>query len=192
MYIKSNKIIIFSAPSGAGKTTIAKEILKRITSLEFSVSACSREMRAGEKEGVDYYFLSVDEFKKKIELDEFLEWQEVYPGSFYGTLKSEVERIWSKGKNVIFDVDTFGGLNIKKMYGNKALALFIKTDTFETLEKRLKARGTENVESMNKRMTKAKLELAHSNEFDRIIINENLEKAINEVYNIIYNFLNTN
>jgi guanylate kinase len=185
----NGKVIIFSAPSGAGKTTIAKEILRMIPSLEFSVSACSRPMRKDEKDGKDYYFLSVDDFKNMINNDEFPEWQEVYPGSFYGTLKSEIERIWKDGKNVMFDVDTFGGLNIKRFYKEKALSVFIKTKSFEILMERLKARGTETEESMKKRMDKARIELAHSDEFDKIIINDNLQKAINEAYSIITEFL---
>jgi guanylate kinase len=186
----SSKVIIFSAPSGAGKTTIAKEILKRIPSLEFSVSACSREMRKDERDGKDYYFLTVEDFKNKINNNEFLEWEEVYPGSYYGTLKSEVERIWKEGKNVIFDVDTVGGLNIKKIYQNKALAIFIKTASVEVLEERLLSRGTETEESMKKRMDKAATELSYSDQFDKIIINENLETAINDAYLIITDFLN--
>ena len=158
----SGKVIIFSAPSGAGKTTIAKEILRRIPNLEFSVSACSRPIRKGEKDGVDYYFLTIEDFKRKIDNDEFLEWQEVYPGSYYGTLKSEMQRIWNDGKNVMFDVDTFGGINIKKIYKDKALSIFIKTPTIETLEERLKARGTETEDSLKKRMDKAKIELSYS------------------------------
>jgi len=185
----SGKIVIFSAPSGAGKTTIAKEILRRIPNLEFSVSACSRPIRKGEKEGVDYYFLSVEDFKRKIDNNEFLEWQQVYPGSYYGTLKSEMQRIWNDGKNVMFDVDTFGGINIKNEYREKALSIFIKTITIETLEARLNARGTETADSLKKRMDKAKIELSHSNEFDKIIINDNLDKAIEEAYNTITNFL---
>ena len=186
----SGKIIIFSAPSGAGKTTIAKEILKRIPELIFSVSACSRPMRNGERDGVDYYFLSVEDFKKKIDNNEFLEWQEVYPGSYYGTLKKEVERIWQEGKNVMFDVDTFGGINIKNIYKEKALSIFIKTLTPEILNERLTSRGTESQDSLKKRMDKANIELSHSNEFDKIIINDNLNKAIEEAYTTITEFLN--
>jgi guanylate kinase len=187
-----NKVIIFSAPSGAGKTTIAKEILKRIPNLEFSVSACSRPIRKGEKEGVDYYYLTVEDFKRKIDNNEFLEWQQVYPGSYYGTLKSELQRIWDDGKNVMFDVDTFGGINIKNIYKDKALAIFIKTPTIEILEERLKARGTETKDSLKKRMDKAKIELSLSDKFDKIIINDNLEKAINDAYTTITQFLTTN
>lgn len=187
-----NKIIIFSAPSGAGKTTIAKEILKKIPSLLFSVSACSRPRRNGEREGVDYYFLTTEEFKSKIDNKEFLEWQEVYPGSFYGTLKAEVERIWNKGKNVMFDVDTFGGINIKNIFKEKALSIFIKTPTVDTLMDRLEARRTETEDSLKKRMDKAKIELSYSDKFDKIIINDNLNKAIEEAYIIITNFLNNN
>ncbi len=185
----SGKIIIFSAPSGAGKTTIAKEILRRIPNLEFSVSACSRPKRKGEKDGVDYYFLTTGEFIQKIDNNEFLEWQEVYQGSFYGTLKSEMERIWNDEKNVMFDVDTLGGINIKNIYKDKALSIFIKTPTIEILEARLKARGTETEDSMNKRMDKAKIELSLSDKFDRIIINNNLENAIEEAFCIITEFL---
>ncbi len=185
----SNKVIIFSAPSGAGKTTIAKDILIRIPDLEFSVSACSRPKRKGEKDGVDYYFLSVEEFKNKIKNGEFLEWEEVYPGSFYGTLKTEVERIWNNGRDVMFDIDTFGGLNVKRIYKEKALSIFIITSSVEVLENRLRARGTETEDSMKKRMDKAKLELSHSTEFDKIIINDKLQDAIDEAYRTIKDFL---
>jgi guanylate kinase len=184
-----NKVIIFSAPSGAGKTTIAKDILKRISSLEFSVSACSRPKRKDEKEGVDYYFLSVDEFKRKINNDEFLEWQEVYPGSFYGTLKTEVERIWNNDKDVMFDIDTFGGLNVKNIFKEKALSIFIITSSVEVLENRLRSRNTETEDSLKKRMDKAKIELSRSTEFDKIIVNDRLKDAIDEAYKTITNFL---
>jgi guanylate kinase len=186
----SGKVVIFSAPSGAGKTTIAKEILNRITNLEFSVSACSRAMRKGERQGKDYYFLTVEDFKQKIENNEFLEWQEVYPGNFYGTLNSEMERIWNDGKNVMFDVDTFGGINIKNIYKDKALAIFIKTPTTDTLRQRLISRGTETDDSLKKRMEKAEIELSLSAKFDKVIINDDLNKAIEEAYTTITDFLN--
>ncbi|HNS30179.1 MAG TPA: guanylate kinase, partial [Tenuifilaceae bacterium] len=136
----NGKLFIFSAPSGSGKTTIVKRLLGQIPELEFSISACSRPKREGEVNGRDYHFLSVDEFKKRIEADEFVEWEEVYPGSFYGTLKSEVERIWQKGHHVVFDVDVKGGLNIKRLYGHRALAIFVMPPSIEELQKRLELR----------------------------------------------------
>ena len=149
------KLIIFSAPSGSGKTTIVKHLLRKIPGLNFSVSATSREPRAGESDGKDYYFLSEAAFRNKIRNNEFLEWEEVYPGIFYGTMKSEVERIRNEGKHVVFDVDVVGGLNIKKYYGDEALAVFIRPPSVEELRKRLQTRSTEPEEKINMRVTKA-------------------------------------
>ena len=185
----NKKLIIFSAPSGAGKTTIVKELLNSGLNLEFSISACSRPKRSNEIDGKDYYFLSVDEFKNKIANNEFLEWEEVYKDNYYGTLKSEVERIWAKGNYVIFDVDVIGGLNIKKYYKEKALSVFIMPPSLKLLEERLKKRSTESEENQKKRLDKAKLELSYEKKFDEIIVNDNLKTAINEAKNIIKDFL---
>lgn len=184
------KLIIFSAPSGAGKTTIVHHLLKVFPDLEFSVSACSREMRKGEQYGVDYYFLSVDEFKEKIERGEFVEWEEVYKDNFYGTLRSEVERIWKKGKHVIFDVDVIGGINLKKQFGANALSVFVMPPSIEHLENRLKSRETETPESIARRMGKAEQELKTANQFDKIILNDKLEHAFEEAERIVEDFLN--
>lgn len=183
------KLIIFSAPSGSGKTTIVHRILESRSDLEFSVSACSRTIRANEKDGVDYYFMSADEFRKKIQNNEFLEWEEVYENSFYGTLKSEVERIWNKGKHVIFDVDVKGGLNIKN-YGKKnALAIFVMPPSLEELETRLKKRSTETPESLKKRLDKAAYEMTFADKFDIVIINDDLEKAVDKAKKATGNFI---
>lgn len=174
------KLVIFSAPSGAGKTTIVHHLLSVIPELQFSVSACSRPKRADEKHGVDYYFITVDEFKRKIEKDEFVEWEEVYKNNFYGTLKSEIDRIWSLGKHVIFDVDVVGGLNLKKRFGDKALAVFVMPPSIQSLEERLKKRETETPESIARRMGKAEWELKTAEEFDKIILNADLSTAFKE------------
>jgi guanylate kinase len=183
------KLIIFSAPSGAGKTTIVKALLQSQLNLEFSISAASREKRPKEVHGKDYYFISADEFRKKIASNEFLEWEEVYKDQFYGTLKSEVERIWSNGHHVIFDVDVIGGLNIKKFYGDKALAIFVMPPSVEELENRLRKRSTENEENLKKRIDKALQELTFAPKFDRIIVNDTLENAIKEAKELVENFL---
>lgn len=183
------KLIIFSAPSGAGKTTIVHHLLKQIPELQFSVSACSRPKREGEQHGADYYFLSVDEFKEKIDNDEFVEWEEVYKDNFYGTLKSEVERIWSLGRHVIFDVDVVGGLNLKKQFGEKALAVFVMPPSLEVLEERLKGRETETEESIARRMGKAEQELKTADRFDFILDNTDLQKALSEAENKVRDFL---
>lgn len=183
------KLIIFSAPSGAGKTTIVRHLLKRNLGLEFSISAASREKRPREIHGKDYYFLSVDEFKEKIKDNEFIEWEEVYRDHFYGTLKSEVERIWKNGNSVIFDVDVIGGLNIKKQYGEKALSVFVMPPSIEELKKRLTSRSTETPENLKRRIEKAEAELSFSARFDKVILNDNLEKAFEEATNIVKDFL---
>lgn len=187
--MNTGKVIIFSAPSGAGKTTIAKAILKQNPLIEFSISACSRDKRPGEQHGVDYYFLTPQEFKSKIDQEELLEWQEVYPGSYYGTLKSEVDRIWAKGHHIMFDVDTLGGLNIKSIYGEKALAIFIQPPSVESLEERLRARNTETEESLAKRMYRADFELQKASSFDVIIVNSDLETAIRQTADAINDFI---
>ncbi|MBP7507112.1 MAG: guanylate kinase [Prolixibacteraceae bacterium] len=187
--MKKGKLVIFSAPSGSGKTTIVKHLLSLNLGLEFSVSATSRQLRGNEIDGKDYYFLSTDEFKKKIEKSEFLEWEEVYEGKFYGTLKSEVERIRNKGNHVIFDVDVVGGCDIKKYFGNEALAVFVQPPSINELRNRLVARGTDTPEVIESRVAKAEYELTFAPQFDVIIVNDNLEKALAEAEKIMFNFL---
>lgn len=183
------KAIIFSAPSGAGKTTIVRALLDRSLPLEFSISACSREPRPGEIDGKDYYFLGINGFKQAVEKDEFLEWEEVYVDQFYGTLKSELTRIADKGNAVIFDVDAYGGVNIKKMLGDKALAIFIEPPSLDSLRNRLIGRGTETPEKVEMRVNKAEEELGLKEDFDLVIMNDELEKAIAEAYNAVASFL---
>lgn len=185
----TGKLVIFSAPSGAGKTTIVKKMLEKLPELQFSVSACSRKKRPGEKDGKDYYFLSVASFREKISNDEFLEWEEVYKGHFYGTLKSEISRIWDKGKHVIFDVDVVGGLNIKKYYGDKALAIFIMPPSLGHLKERLRKRSTDSEENIETRLAKAEKELKYSEQFDVIIVNNKLEKAVQEAETVVKDFI---
>ncbi len=183
------KLIIISAPSGAGKTTIVKHLLQQEFKLEFSVSATSRQPRPGEKQGRDYYFIPENEFRQKIDNQEFLEWEEVYDGIFYGTLKSEVTRILDLGKNVIFDVDVVGGLNIKKNYGSDALAIFVEPPSVEELERRLRNRSTETEQKINIRIAKAKKELESAGQFDVIIINDILPAALDETERAVSDFL---
>lgn len=183
------KLIIFSAPSGAGKTTIVRHLLEKGFDLEFSISATSREARHTETHGKDYYFLSPEDFAKKVENDEFLEWEEVYKGTSYGTLKSEVERIRNNGKNVIFDVDVIGGLNIKKYFGDEALAVFVQPPSVEELRKRLTARSTESEDKIAMRVAKAEQELSFAPQFDVIIVNDDLEKAFEEAEKVLVDFL---
>jgi len=186
---KRGKLVIVCAPSGSGKTTIVRAVLPQITALEFSVSACSRSPRQGEVDGRDYYFLSADEFRSRIDKGDFLEWEEVYPGSYYGTLKSEVQRIWENGKYVIFDVDVIGGLNIKKQYPDNSLAIFIMPPSVDELKNRLMSRGTENEESLNKRIARAEYEIGFAPDFDLTIVNDDLEIAIRETFEALNNFL---
>lgn len=185
------KLIIFSAPSGAGKTTIVRHLLDKDLNLEFSISATSRGMRHTETNGKDYYFLTPDEFRKKIDNNEFLEWEEVYAGTYYGTLKSEVERIRNNGKNVIFDVDVVGGCNIKKYYSDEALAVFVQPPSVEELRKRLISRSTDTLEVIEKRIEKAEYELTFANQFDKIIINEKLDNALNLAESLIRDFISS-
>ena len=185
----NGKVIIVSAPSGAGKTSIVKHVLDNLPELRFSTSATTRTMREGEVNGKDYHFLSVSDFKKGIERDEFLEWEEVYHNQFYGTLKSEIQRIWDEGKVVIFDVDVKGGLNIKKYFGDKALSIFVEPPTVQELENRLRKRGTETEESLRKRMEKAEYELSFAPQFDKVILNDNLDDARAEMIHTIREFL---
>lgn len=186
---QKGKLIIFSAPSGAGKTTIVKQLLQKELNLEFSVSATSREARTNEINGKDYYFLSPEDFAQKVKNGEFLEWEEVYLGTSYGTLKREVERIRNLGKNVIFDVDVVGGLNIKKFYGEQALSIFIQPPSVQELEKRLRFRSTETDEKIKVRLAKAQQELSFAYRFDVVIVNDNLEKAVKEAEETILDFL---
>ncbi len=175
------KLIIFSAPSGSGKTTIVKQLLANNPNLGFSISACTRDKRGrSEQDGQDYYFLTPDEFRKKIDEDAFVEWEEVYPGAYYGTLKSEIERIWASGKHVIFDVDVKGGLALKNYYKERALAIFVKVPSLEILEDRLRIRCTESEESLSKRIFKMKFEWAFQDKFDVVLVNDQLEEAVME------------
>lgn len=183
------KLIIFSAPSGAGKTTIVHAMLERMQELEFSISACSRDMRKGEVDGKDYYFLGLDGFRKRIAENAFLEWEEVYKEHYYGTLLSEVERIWDEGKHVIFDVDVYGGVNIKKQFPEKALAIFVMPPSVEVLEDRLRKRSTDKEENIKKRMDKARHEISKAGEFDMIIVNNDLDTAIAEALAAIKEFI---
>ena len=183
------KAIIFSAPSGAGKTTIVRYLLEKELPLLFSISACSRNRRPNEMDGKDYYFLSIDEFKAKVSNNAFVEWEEVYENNFYGTLKSEIDRIWSSHQHVVFDVDVVGGLNLKKHFGDRALSIFIEPPSLDVLFKRLKNRATENEKSLNKRIEKATQEMKFSSSFDLIIINDRLEKAKKDAFEEVSKFL---
>lgn len=183
------KLIIFSAPSGSGKTTIVKELLKNNLNLGFSISACTRDKRGrSEENGKDYYFLTPDDFREKINEGAFVEWEEVYSGAYYGTLKSEIERIWSIGKHVIFDVDVRGGLALKNYYGDRALAIFVKVPSLEILEERLRSRGTETEESLSKRIFKMKFEWSFQAKFDVVLVNNELNSAIFEAQQLLTNF----
>lgn len=186
---RKGKSIIFSAPSGAGKTTIVHYLLSQIKELEFSISACSREPRGNEVNGKDYYFIGVEGFKEKIKNNEFLEWEEVYKDNFYGTLTSELERVWEKGKVVIFDVDVIGGLNLKEKLGKDALSIFVQPPSIEALKERLKSRSTETEEKINTRISKAEFELSFSNQFDYVLLNDELDRACKEVLNVVKEFI---
>jgi guanylate kinase len=188
--MNKGKLIIFAAPSGSGKTSIVKYLLEQHLPLRFSVSATTRPKRPSEKYGEDYFFLSKNQFEDKISSGDFLEWEEVYAGTYYGTLKSEVDKLLENGENVLFDVDVLGALNIKKIYGIQALALFVKAPSVEELVERLKNRGTENEESLKRRMEKANYELSFEKEFDITIINNDLPEAQSESKKIIMNFVN--
>ena len=187
--MEQGALIIFAAPSGSGKTSIVKFLLAQQLPLKFSVSATTRPKRPDEKEGVDYFFLTKKQFREKIAAGEFLEWEEVYAGTYYGTLKSEVDKLLEKGENVIFDVDVLGALNIKKIYAEQALALFIKPPSVEALAERLKMRGTETDESLKRRIDKSTYELSFAPEFDITIINDDLEEAQNDAKQIVLNFI---
>ena len=186
-----DKFIVISAPSGAGKTSIVKHLLEEMPALSFSISACSREKRANETEGEDYYFLGVEGFKNKIEENAFLEWEQVYENQYYGTLKSEVERIWEEGKTVIFDVDVVGGLNIKNQYPENCLAIFIMPPSIEVLRERLGGRGSESEESLQKRLAKADAEIAKNQEFDKVVLNDDFQLACDELKQLITKFISS-
>ena len=189
--MKKGKLIVFSAPSGSGKTTIVRHLLKQEDlNLEFSISAATREARNGEINGKDYYFISLDEFKNHIKNDDFVEWEEVYRDNFYGTLKSEIERIWAKGKNVIFDIDVAGGLRIKHKFPEETLAVFVKPPSVDELKRRLKLRSTESEDKINMRIAKASVELATAPQFDKIIKNYDLDTAKEEAYQLVKEFIN--
>lgn len=183
------KCIIICAPSGAGKTSITKNLLQQNLKLMFSVSACTREKRVGETEGKDYYFLSPETFKQKIATNEFIEWEEVYQDQFYGTLKSEIENIWQQGNHVIFDVDVEGGLSLKNYFKEKALTIFVKAPSIEVLENRLRNRGTETEDKIQKRLAKVSKEMSYMDKFDVVVVNDDLEKAQAETYQLVNKFL---
>lgn len=183
------KLIIFSAPSGSGKSTLINYLMQQEMPLSFSVSATSRAPRGSEQHGKEYYFLTVDEFRSRIAADEFLEYEEVYPGKFYGTLKSEVERLRNNGRHVIFDVDVVGGVNIKRYYGDEALSIFIQPPSIEVLHARLVGRATDSPEVIATRVAKAEEELTYAPQFDKIVVNDVLEKAQSEVLSLVKNFL---
>lgn len=188
--MNSGKAIIFSAPSGAGKTTIVNHLIKKHPELGFSISACTRDKRGRtEVDGVDYYFLSVDDFKQRIDNEDFVEWEEVYEGNFYGTLKSEIQRIWDSGRHVIFDVDVKGGIKLKQYFGEKALAIFVKVPSIEILEQRLKDRNSESSSSLSQRLYKAKFEMTFEKEFDYILVNEDLEHSLKKAEDVVVGFL---
>ena len=185
-----SKLLIFTAPSGAGKTTVTRHLLKTFDSLAFSVSATTREARDYEEDGVHYYFLSKKEFKKKIKKKAFVEWEEVYEDQLYGTLKSEVERLWGEGKHILFDIDVEGAKSIKKVYGAQALAVFIMPPSKEVLVERLKNRDTEDKKSLKKRIKKATKELKYANKFDTILVNDKLDVALKEAEDLVKSFIN--
>ena len=189
MSSKNGKLIVFSAPSGSGKTTLVRYLLEQDIPFGFSISATSRLPRGAEQDGVDYYFLTEAAFREKIAQNAFLEYEEVYSGTFYGTLRTEVERLWDSAKHVLFDIDVVGGLNIKQQFPEECLALFVQPPSLEELEKRLRGRGTDSEETIQQRLAKAKEELAYAPQFDRVIVNDNLETAQQEVRKAIEQFL---
>jgi len=185
----NGKLVIFSAPSGAGKSTLVNYLLPQFPELSFSISATSRSPRGREQHGKDYYFLSSEEFKARVAGDELLEWEEVYAGTYYGTLRSEVERIWAQGKVVVFDIDVVGALNLKKHFGDRALALFVQAPSVEILEQRLRGRGTDSEEKIQQRVAKATIEMARAPEFDKVVVNDDLDTAKAEALAILKDFL---
>ena len=184
------KLIIFSAPSGSGKTTIVRELLRRIPQLEFSISATSRAPRGTERDGVDYYFLSQEAFAAAVAEGRFVEWEEVYKGTCYGTLRSEVERIWQKGHVIVFDVDVLGGINLKRIFGQDACSVFIMPPSVEELRRRLEGRGTDSPEAIDRRVAKAEFELTKAPEFDHTVVNDRLDDAVEETCAILDAFIN--
>ena len=188
--MKTGKLIILSAPSGSGKTTIMKRVVKAFPQLEFSISATSRAPRGAEEHGVDYYFVTAAQFVKDAEAGAFVEWEEVYSGTHYGTLHSELERIWAKGNTIIFDVDVKGGVNLKRIFGDQALSIFIMPPSVETLRERLVARGTDSPEAIEKRVAKAEEEMRYAPQFDKVVVNDDLTTAIAEVEDAICEFIN--
>lgn len=187
--MENRKVIIFSAPSGAGKSTIVNHILSLHPEMEFSVSAASRAPRGQEQHGREYYFFSEAEFRELIAKDSFVEYEEVYPGSFYGTLKSEVERIWAKGNVIIFDIDVKGGVNLKRIFGDQALAVFIQAPSVEELRRRLVHRNTDSAEAIERRVAKASEEMSYADKFDYVLVNSDLEKAFAEIETVVNGFL---
>ena len=183
------KLLIFSAPSGSGKTTIVRRLLEQFTNLEFSISATSRAPRGVEQNGVDYYFLSAEEFAEAVAANKFVEWEEVYKGTCYGTLRSEMERIWSKGNIILFDVDVMGGIRLKEIFGNDAMSIFVMPPSIEELRRRLEGRGTDAPEVIEKRIAKASFELTKAPQFDKQVVNDDLEVAVAEVAEIVKNFI---
>lgn len=185
------KLIVFSAPSGSGKTTIVRHLLaQEKLKLDFSISATSRNPRGEEIDGKEYYFLNVEDFKKNITQNNFIEWEEVYVNNFYGTLKSELERIWALGKHVVFDIDVVGGLNIKSQFPEETLAIFVKPPSIEEMERRLRTRQTDSEEKILERVAKAEKELSYAKNFDTILVNDSLEAAKEEAFNLVENFIN--
>lgn len=184
-----SKLIVLTAPSGAGKTTIVRHLLKSIPSLSFSTSATTRYQRPGEVNGKDYYFLSNKEFEQQIAAEAFVEWEEVYQGQFYGTLKTEIERLWANNQHIIFDIDVKGAMNIKANYPEKTLTIFVKAPSLEILFNRLQSRKTENTEQLHKRMNKAREEAKYEDQFDYVLVNDNLQKALQEAEQVVTDFL---
>lgn len=187
--MNNHKAILFSAPSGSGKTTIIKQLQQYFDCFEFSISATCRNPREGEQHGKDYYFLTPDDFSARVQRNEFIEWEEVYQGTCYGTLRSEVERIWNNGHVIIFDVDVKGGMNLKKIFGDDALAVFVMPPSIEVLEQRLRSRGTESEESIQKRLGRSALELNEAPKFDVTIVNDDLQRAVEETKAIVETFI---
>ncbi|WP_194976602.1 guanylate kinase [Aquiflexum lacus] len=186
----SGKAIIFSAPSGSGKTTIVRHLLEKFPNLGFSISASTRDKRGRtEQNGKDYYFLTPEEFKSKLDQNEFIEWEEVYEGNFYGTLKEEIQRLWENGKHVIFDVDVKGGINLKKYFGDQALAIYVKVPSLEVLHERLRDRGTESEESLSRRLYKAKFEATFEDQFDVTILNDDIKNSFEEAEKLVGEFI---
>ena len=190
--MNNKKLIVFTAPSGAGKTTIVKHLLKKFDNLGFSISATTRQKREHETDGLDYYFISLDQFRQKLENKEFLEWEEVYDNQYYGTLKSEVERVWKSGKNIIFDIDVKGAVSIKSAYPNETLVVFVKPPTPEILFERLRNRKTESKESLQKRLARATRELTYEDRFDAVLVNNVLEETLLNAEILVNNFLQPN